>query len=103
MLGNIEEIEERDTILNAVSNRGCVVLMMLVKKKKLYLLPYPNKTAPSSGTGMMEDVLGLGEDEGEHSGQFDEEFSSQLQCWLDRVMDGTQRYYRVEEWPQQLN
>ena len=104
MLGNMEEIEERDTILNAVSNGGCVVLMMLVQKKKLYLLPCTNKTAPSSGTSMMEDVLGLGEDEEENSGQFDEEkFSSQLQCWLNRVMDGTQRYYKVEEWPQQLN
>ena len=100
----MEEIEEKDTILNAVSNGGCVVLMMLVQKKKLYLLPCTDKTAPSSGTSMMENVLGLGEDEGENSGQFDKEkFSSQLQCWLDRVMDGTQRYYRVEEWPQQLN
>ena len=97
----LEDVEERESIMDTIRSGGCVIIMMLVQKKRLYLLPY--KTL-AQHTGTMEDALGLGEEDQPSVSQFDEQqFSSQLYCWLDRVMDGTQKNYRITEWPQNLN
>ena len=99
----LEDIEERESIVNTIRSGGCVIIMMLVQKKRLYLLPYHNKTVVQH-TGTMEGALGLEEEDQSSVSQFDEQrFSSQLHCWLDRVMDGTQKNYRVTEWPQNLS
>lgn len=105
LLSSVEEMDEgeRSTVLDTVSRGGSVVMMIVVRQRRLYLLPHHHE--PTGCSSAMEDTLGLGPEDGEQSADTqsnEHRFVSLLHCWLDRVMDGSQRTYRVTEWPHHL-
>lgn len=103
VLGGVSTVEEqeKENMLGVLSKSGALVLEMALRQRRLYVLHYPiNNTSPG-----VEDVLGLSEDNKAAHDPLgaSQQFTQQLQCWLDRVNDGSLAGHRVQQWPNDLS